>query len=163
MIAAPSEPRPPELDGVDDHLIVNVVVAVAVVLIISHSDDASTRGMTVYLPLEGDLVFPNSPAYLQHVSDPTAHLQKVVKSILKAKRIAVVCGESPVDRIAHGFLWADFACFCRLGAGISVGAGIPDFRSPDGLFQTIKRENPKEAMSSGKDLFDASVFNVSVF
>ena len=47
------------------------------------------------------------------------------------------------------------------GAGISVGAGIPDFRSPDGLFQTIKRDNPKESLSSGRDLFDASVFNVS--
>lgn len=46
------------------------------------------------------------------------------------------------------------------GAGISVKAGIPDFRSADGLFQSIKRENPKENLSSGKDLFDASVFNV---
>jgi NAD-dependent histone deacetylase SIR2 len=43
------------------------------------------------------------------------------------------------------------------GAGISVQAGIPDFRSSDGLFQSIKR---KEAMSSGKELFDVSVFNV---
>lgn len=40
-------------------------------------------------------------------------------------------------------------------------AGIPDFRSTDGLFQTLKRDNPKEAMTSGKELFDASVFNVS--
>lgn len=47
------------------------------------------------------------------------------------------------------------------GAGISVSAGIPDFRSESGLFQTLKRDNPKEALSSGRDLFDASVFNVS--
>lgn len=47
------------------------------------------------------------------------------------------------------------------GAGISVKAGIPDFRSPDGLFQTLKRDNPREQLSSGRDLFDASVFNVS--
>lgn len=46
------------------------------------------------------------------------------------------------------------------GAGISVQSGIPDFRSAHGLFQTIKRENPKENISSGKDLFDANVFNV---
>ena len=39
-------------------------------------------------------------------------------------------------------------------------AGIPDFRSSEGLFQTIKRDNPKEAMTSGKEMFDASVFNV---
>lgn len=49
-----------------------------------------------------------------------------------------------------------------LGAGISVQAGIPDFRSSEGLFQTIKRDNPREAMSSGKELFDVSVFNVSL-
>lgn len=48
-----------------------------------------------------------------------------------------------------------------LGAGISVSAGIPDFRSESGLFQTLKRDNPKEALTSGRDLFDASVFNVS--
>lgn len=46
------------------------------------------------------------------------------------------------------------------GAGVSVGAGIPDFRSSEGLFHTLKRDNPREALSSGKDLFDASVFNV---
>lgn len=39
-------------------------------------------------------------------------------------------------------------------------AGIPDFRSSDGLFQSLKKDNP--TLSSGKDLFDASVFNVSV-
>lgn len=40
-------------------------------------------------------------------------------------------------------------------------AGIPDFRSSEGLFQTLKRDNPRESLTSGKDLFDASVFNVS--
>lgn len=42
-------------------------------------------------------------------------------------------------------------------------AGIPDFRSSDGLFQTIKRDNPNKAVSSGKELFDVSVFNVSFY
>ena len=49
------------------------------------------------------------------------------------------------------------------GAGISVQAGIPDFRSQEGLFRTLKRDNPREALSSGKDLFDASVFHVRFF
>ena len=43
------------------------------------------------------------------------------------------------------------------GAGISVQAGIPDFRSSEGLFKRIKRDNPREVLVSGKDLFDASV------
>jgi NAD-dependent SIR2 family protein deacetylase len=47
------------------------------------------------------------------------------------------------------------------GAGISVAAGIPDFRSSNGLFQTLKRENPGHGLATGKDLFDASVFQVS--
>jgi hypothetical protein len=49
----------------------------------------------------------------------------------------------------------------EIGAGISVQAGIPDFRSPEGLFQRLKQEHPAEALNSGKDLFDASVFRVS--
>jgi NAD-dependent histone deacetylase SIR2 len=42
------------------------------------------------------------------------------------------------------------------GAGISVSAGIPDFRSATGLFNTLKKEH--KLKSSGKDLFDASVY-----
>ncbi|EDU39975.1 SIR2 NAD-dependent protein deacetylase SIR2 family [Pyrenophora tritici-repentis] len=42
------------------------------------------------------------------------------------------------------------------GAGISVSAGIPDFRSSTGLFNTLKKEH--KLKSSGKDLFDASVY-----
>ena len=42
------------------------------------------------------------------------------------------------------------------GAGISVSAGIPDFRSATGLFNSLKKEHGLK--SSGKDLFDASVY-----
>lgn len=38
------------------------------------------------------------------------------------------------------------------GAGVSVAAGIPDFRSSDGLFTTLKSTSPQ--LKSGKDLFD---------
>ena len=42
------------------------------------------------------------------------------------------------------------------GAGISVSAGIPDFRSATGLFATQRTQHKVKA--SGKHLFDASVY-----
>ncbi|KAM0511312.1 hypothetical protein ACHAPE_009978 [Trichoderma viride] len=42
------------------------------------------------------------------------------------------------------------------GAGISVSAGIPDFRSSTGLFARVK--NQHNLKGSGKHLFDASVY-----
>ncbi|KAG1750732.1 DHS-like NAD/FAD-binding domain-containing protein [Suillus lakei] len=92
--------------------------------------------MTLFVPLEAGSPPPPTPSFLVHSETPNLHLRKAIKAILKAKRLVVVCG-----------------------AGISVSAGIPDFRSETGLFQTLKRDNPKEALTSGRDLFDASVFN----
>ncbi|KAF2002792.1 DHS-like NAD/FAD-binding domain-containing protein [Amniculicola lignicola CBS 123094] len=42
------------------------------------------------------------------------------------------------------------------GAGISVSAGIPDFRSSAGLFSSLRKDH--KLKSSGKELFDASVY-----
>ncbi|KXT06075.1 hypothetical protein AC578_1367, partial [Pseudocercospora eumusae] len=46
------------------------------------------------------------------------------------------------------------------GAGISVSAGIPDFRSSQGLFRSLKEEY--NLKGSGKHLFDASVYKDDV-
>ncbi|KAK5722427.1 hypothetical protein LTR15_005657 [Elasticomyces elasticus] len=42
------------------------------------------------------------------------------------------------------------------GAGMSKSAGIPDFRSTEGLFSTLKKEH--NLKGSGQHLFDASVY-----
>lgn len=43
------------------------------------------------------------------------------------------------------------------GAGVSCNAGIPDFRSNNGLYDIAKRKNPKMVVK-GQDLFDISIF-----
>ncbi|KAJ3219216.1 hypothetical protein HDU67_002212 [Dinochytrium kinnereticum] len=48
-------------------------------------------------------------------------------------------------------------CVVVTGAGISVSAGIPDFRSEEGLYKIIKERHPT-AVLRGRDLFDASLF-----
>ncbi|KAL5594512.1 uncharacterized protein BROUX77_007859 [Berkeleyomyces rouxiae] len=63
----------------------------------------------------------------------TAKLNMLMNALRKKKKIVVVAG-----------------------AGISVSAGIPDFRSGHGLFKTLKSEHKLKA--SGKQLFDASVY-----
>ena len=111
--------------------------------------------MTVFLSLNPSSPLPALPTFLVPPANSVSHLARVIQAIMKAKRIVVICG--PLL-----FSISSITClFSATGAGISVQAGIPDFRSSDGLFKSIKRDNPRETMSSGKELFDASVFNVS--
>ncbi|KAL8293410.1 hypothetical protein RQP46_000111 [Phenoliferia psychrophenolica] len=78
----------------------------------------------------------HSPAVPDAAADSSApSFAHVARAVLKAKRIAIVCG-----------------------AGISCASGIPDFRSADGLFENLKRAHPSAKLNSGKDLFDASLF-----
>ncbi|KAF2108512.1 DHS-like NAD/FAD-binding domain-containing protein [Lophiotrema nucula] len=60
-------------------------------------------------------------------------LERLLKTLHKKRKIVVIAG-----------------------AGISVSAGIPDFRSSTGLFKSLRKEH--KLKSSGKDLFDASVY-----
>lgn len=112
--------------------------------------------MTVFLPLEDSAPWPSLPPFVVEPNNAKTQLAKVIKTILKAKRIVVVCGKSiSAKELALGSLLVLYS-----GAGISVQAGIPDFRSSEGLFQSLKKDN-RDTIASGKDLFDASVFNVS--
>ncbi|KJZ76680.1 hypothetical protein HIM_04016 [Hirsutella minnesotensis 3608] len=61
------------------------------------------------------------------------HLQRLLSALKKKKKVVVIAG-----------------------AGISVSAGIPDFRSSTGLFATARSQHKLKA--SGKHLFDASVY-----
>ncbi|KAI5956500.1 HST3 [Candida jiufengensis] len=61
-------------------------------------------------------------------------LNETIKHIFKSKKTTVITG-----------------------AGISCNAGIPDFRSSDGLYNMIKHKHPK-AIVRGQDLFDINLF-----
>lgn len=69
----------------------------------------------------------------QSCYDQQNSLELLLKTLRKRRKIVVVAG-----------------------AGISVAAGIPDFRSSHGLFENLKHKHKLKA--SGKGLFDASVY-----
>lgn len=76
-----------------------------------------------------DLAKPNEEA----THEDNFHLQRLLSALRGKRKIVVIAG-----------------------AGISVSAGIPDFRSSTGLFATAKSQHKLKA--SGKHLFDASVY-----
>ena len=65
--------------------------------------------------------------------DQSEALDSLLKALRKRRKIVVIAG-----------------------AGISVSAGIPDFRSSHGLFKSLRGEH--KLKGSGKELFDASVY-----
>ncbi|EGW32030.1 uncharacterized protein SPAPADRAFT_61129, partial [Spathaspora passalidarum NRRL Y-27907] len=67
-------------------------------------------------------------------TDTSIRLNEVIKCIAKAKK-----------------------CTVLTGAGISCNAGIPDFRSSDGLYNLVKQRHPSK-ITRGQDLFDISLF-----
>lgn len=118
---------------------------------------------TIFLPLDDSQPPQSTSSFLVHVDNARGRLQDVIGSILSAKRLVVVCGTSISDYIFCRQTRIPFPPMCNVpGAGISVQAGIPDFRSQEGLFRILKKDNQKEGLTSGRDLFDVSVFNVSV-
>ncbi|KAJ1939230.1 NAD-dependent deacetylase hst3 [Linderina macrospora] len=73
------------------------------------------------------------PTQTLDLSEKSDELASLIKRVSTAKRFVVVTG-----------------------AGISVNCGIPDFRSSDGIFKQIQKKHAN-LVSSGRDLFDASV------
>ena len=65
---------------------------------------------------------------------------------------------SELCRRTMKFLMSAKRVIVLAGAGISVAAGIPDFRSSVGLFSTLKADTKYKP--SGKELFDVSVYKV---
>lgn len=68
-----------------------------------------------------------------HTLESNIQLDRLLKALRKKRKIVVVAG-----------------------AGISVSAGIPDFRSSTGLFKSLKETH--NLKGSGKQLFDAGVY-----
>ncbi|KAJ3110384.1 hypothetical protein HDU96_006650 [Phlyctochytrium bullatum] len=77
---------------------------------------------------------PGPPELSADAEDEAELFERIATAIKKAKR-----------------------CVAVTGAGISVSAGIPDFRSEDGLYSMIKDRYPSVVLK-GRDLFDASLF-----
>lgn len=67
-------------------------------------------------------------------SEDSIRLHDISKLVYKARKISVLTG-----------------------AGISCNAGIPDFRSSDGLYNLVKSKYP-QSFVKGQDLFDISLF-----
>ncbi|KAK7417936.1 hypothetical protein QQX98_004238 [Neonectria punicea] len=103
-------------------------------------DDASANGLPpakrrrITPPKERtteylDLSKPDS----EFSPEDNRRMERLVAALRKKKKIVVIAG-----------------------AGISVSAGIPDFRSSTGMFATAKSQH--KLKGSGKHLFDASVY-----
>lgn len=75
----------------------------------------------------------------------------------KTVKLGCSDSDSDLDRIAQAVRKARKTVVVT-GAGISCNAGIPDFRSSDGLYNMVKHMYPK-AVVKGKDLFDAVLFS----
>lgn len=96
---------------------------------------------TVHLDLKSP-----SPA-----ADQSSQLGLLLKVLRKRRKIVVIAGAG-ISTAAGGECCAPLLAACRVANETTV----PDFRSSNGLFNTLRSDNKLKA--SGKHLFDASVY-----
>ncbi|KAK0530920.1 hypothetical protein OC835_003854 [Tilletia horrida] len=80
----------------------------------------------------------STPSFGKLSKDIARDFGRLYEAVAGARRIVVICGA---------------------GISVSAPANIPDFRSSSGLFQKLKDQHPNAGLTSGKDLFDARLFN----
>ncbi|KZF23326.1 DHS-like NAD/FAD-binding domain-containing protein, partial [Xylona heveae TC161] len=68
-----------------------------------------------------------------------SNLQTIADTLAKAKKVVIVTG-----------------------AGISTNSGIPDFRSENGLYSLIQAQSRSQSRMSGRDMFDARIWQDSL-
>ncbi|KAK9237911.1 DHS-like NAD/FAD-binding domain-containing protein [Lipomyces kononenkoae] len=99
------------------------------------------------------------------ISPPTDHRKKRKRKTQLAllpgyagpfKLCTEAAAEQQYAEALHGMLRKCRRIVVVVGAGISVGAGIPDFRSSGGLFRTVKDDFKMKG--SGQSMFDSSVY-----
>ena len=84
-------------------------------------------------------------------ADQSAQLGLLLKVLRKRRKIVVIAGAG-ISTAAGGECRAPFPAACWVANETTV----PDFRSSNGLFNTLRSDNKLKA--SGKHLFDASVY-----
>lgn len=83
--------------------------------------------------------------------DQIPELDRVMNVLHKRQKIVVIAGAG-ISVSADSKSCYNSVCPCRIANGVVV----PDFRSKNGLFRSLKEEH--KLKGSGKDLFDASVY-----
>jgi NAD-dependent histone deacetylase SIR2 len=123
------------------------------------SPSSSRRSSTKSSPAPEDMPTPPSsndedprPPKRRKLTDP----KERTTEYLDLSEVDVDAGEQTQLQRLLNVLHKKRKIVVIAGAGISVSAGIPDFRSTTGLFKSLKDEH--KLKSSGKDLFDASVY-----
>lgn len=96
---------------------------------------------------------PNGAAHLDETEDENGHL---VTNLTMEQREQVFETDISLKTLCRKIRSGEWNRICVMaGAGISVSAGIPDFRSKDGLYERFKKEY---GMTNPQLVFDISYF-----